>query len=99
MRVRAERESCGRGEVGRGGFPALPCDRLGLSGGVQPLAARVAGRILCLHGGLGAGLVDIDQIRALQRRAARPPTRTPPHAGCGAVVCAPPLRCAAGRPR
>ena len=70
MRVRAERESCGRGEVGRGGFPALPCDRPGISGGVQPLAARVAGRILCLHGGLGAGLVDIDQIRALQRRAA-----------------------------
>jgi hypothetical protein len=30
---------------------------------VQPLAARVAGRILCLHGGLGAGLVDIEQIR------------------------------------
>ncbi len=35
---------------------------------LQPLAARVAGRILCLHGGLGAGLVTIDQIRALQRR-------------------------------
>ncbi len=49
---------------------------------MQPLAARVAGRILCLHGGLGAGLVDIDQIRALQRR------RRPPPAGRGAVVCA-----------
>jgi len=62
------------GRSGEGGLSRAAV-RPGFSGAVQPLAARVAGRILCLHGGLGAGLVDIDQIRALQRRAARPHAR------------------------
>ena len=72
----------GRG-LGGAGFHALPCDQ----GAVLCSRSRLAspGRILCLHSGLGAGLIHIDQIRALQRRAA---ARRPWCGGVRFTLCA-----------
>lgn len=60
------------------GFHQECTERLGLAGDQSwgwfnhafdylPLGARIAGKILCIHGGLGESVHDIEQIRALKR--------------------------------
>lgn len=39
----------------------------------MPLSALVAGRILCMHGGISPDLASLDQIRELQRPLAEIP--------------------------